>query len=200
MSRVVKILVGATFFSQVAMAQTPANVGAEAPAGDTPSADVTIPQRSDLTPQDMLTQSQGYRVNMQQTTQRVEGMAEESRKQKDVIRLNCLTDKVVQANANLNIADKSIQGLQDAVGRNDQGAATHEYTRITIVNQKVQILGAEAEGCVGEELQFVGATKVDVEVAPEVRKDDATQPADFNAGFERPPATIERPPAASPFI
>ena len=188
MSRVLKILVGATFFSQMALAQSPNEVGEPAP-----TVDVTIPQRADLSPQDMLMQSQSYRTNMTQTTQRLNQMVDEARRQKDVIRLNCLTDKVVQANANMNILDKAIQNLQDAVGRNDQGAATHEYTRVTIVNQKVQILGAEAEGCVGEELQFVGATKVDVEVSPDVRDDDVTQPPSQDSGFERPPA-------ASPFI
>lgn len=190
MSRVLKILVGVTFFSQLAMAQTP-DVG-EVPGG-APSADVTVPQRADLSPQDMLTQSQTYRTNMTQTTQRLNQMVDEARRQKDVIRLNCLTDKVVQANANMNILDKSLQALQDSVGRNDQGAATHEFTRITIVNQKVQILGAEAEGCVGEELQFVGATRVDVDIDPDVRTDDVTQPAPTDPGFDRPPA-------ASPFI
>ena len=194
MFRVIKILVGATFFSQLALAQTPAE-GVDTP----PSVDVTIPQRVDLSPQDMLAQAEAYRTNMTQTTQRLNQMVDEARRQKDVIRLNCLTDKVVQANANMNILEKAIQSLQDAIGRNDQGAATHEYTRVTIVNQKVQILGAEAEGCVGEELQFVGATKVDVEVSPDVRDDDSTQPTAFDPGFERPPV-VERPPASSPFI
>lgn len=191
MSRVLKILVGATFFSQIAMAQTPAE-----PQGQetgTPAVDVTVPQRADISPQEMLTQAQMYRTNMMQTSQRLNQMVDDARKQKDVIRLNCLTDKVVQSNANMNILEKALQSLQDAAARNDQGAATHEYTRITIVNQKVQILGAEAEGCVGEELQFVGATKVDVEVSPDVRKDDGTQPGTLDPVYERPPA-------ASPFI
>lgn len=196
MSRVLKILVGATFFSQMAMAQTPAQPagGANDPAATPPpSVDVTVPQRADLSPQDMLTQAQTYRVNMLQTTQRLNQMVEESRRQKDVIRLNCLTDKVVESNANMNILEKALLSLQDAAARNNQADATHEFTRVTIVNQKVQILGAEAEGCVGEELQFVGATKVDVEVSPDVRDDDTTQPTQVDPGFERPPA-------ASPFI
>lgn len=193
MVKVIKLVLGATLISQVAMAQTPS--GGAAPAADTttPSADVTANKPAGITPQEMLTQSQSYRGNMMQTTQRLNQMVEEARKQKDVIRLTCLTDKVVQANANMNILDKAIQNLQDAVGRNDEGASTHEFTRITIVNQKVQILGAEAEGCVGEELQFVGATKVDVEIGPDVRKDDPTQPSG-------PANVFERPPVASPFM
>lgn len=193
MSKVIKLVLGATLISQVAMAQTPSGGAPALPPAPPPSADVTANKPAGITPQDMLTQSQSYRGNMMQTTQRLNQMVEEARKQKDVIRLTCLTDKVVQANANMNILDKALQSLQDAVGRNDEGASTHEFTRITIVNQKVQILGAEAEGCVGEELQFVGATKVDVELGPDVRRDDPTQPGTYDPGFERPPA-------ASPFI
>lgn len=191
MSRVLKIVLGATFISQVAMAQAPS--GGAASDSATPSANVTVAQPAGLSGQDMLTQSQTYKTNTTQTAQRLSQMVEEARRQKDVIRLTCLTDKVVQANANMNILDKALMSLQDAVGRNDEGASTHEFTRITIVNQKVQILGAEAEGCVGEELQFVGATKVDVEISPNVRPDDTTQPSG-------PSNVFERPPAASPFI
>ena len=36
---------------------------------------------------------------------------------------------------------------------------THEFTRLTIINQKVLVLGAEAENCIGEDLSFVGATQ-----------------------------------------
>jgi hypothetical protein len=190
MSRVIKIVLGATLISQVAMAQAPSG---GSPPATSPSTNVTVAQPAGLSPQDMLTQSQTYKTNTMQTTQRLSQMVEEARKQKDVIRLTCLTDKVVQANANMNILDKALISLQDAVGRNDEGSSTHEFTRITIVNQKVQILGAEAEGCVGEELQFVGATKVDVEVSKDVRNDDTSQPATSGTGFERPPV-------ASPFM
>ena len=60
--------------------------------------------------------------------------------------------------------------------RADEGERTHEFTRLTIVNQKVLVLGAEAENCIGEDLSFVGATKVDVEIDPNIPMYDPTQP------------------------
>jgi len=81
--------------------------------------------------------------------------------------------------------------LQEAVTRADEGERTHEFTRLTIVNQKVLVLGAEAENCIGEDLSFVGATKVDVEIDPNIPIYDPTQPP-------APGIDIERPGEASP--
>ena len=55
--------------------------------------------------------------------------------------------------------------------------------------QKAQVLGAEGQACVGEDLSYVGATKVEVE-HPGV-EGDPTGPwtvLDPTPGFERPPS------------
>jgi hypothetical protein len=97
-------------------------------------------------------------------------------------------DKMVQVKVNMNIADQALQKLQEAAARSDDGSSLHEYTRITIVNQKVQVLQNEGQTCVGAELNYIGATRVEVE-APDLPA-GVTDPS-----LEPPP--IERPPAAS---
>jgi hypothetical protein len=72
----------------------------------------------------------------------------------------------------------------------DEGAALHEYTRLTIVNQKVEVLQNEGQTCVGAELNYIGATRVEVE-APALPL-GVTEPS-----LEPPP--LERPPAASTY-
>jgi hypothetical protein len=124
---------------------------------------------------------------------RIQGLQEQAKKEKDIIRLNCLTDKLVQAKVNLNIADTAIVNMEDAIHRKDDGASLYEFTRVTIVHQKAQVLDNEAQQCVGEDLSFVGATRVDVEVDPGVRTDDPTSPG----GSTTP---IDRPPVASPYM
>ena len=123
----------------------------------------------------MVTQVTDYKKRMEEVAKRIQVLIEEARKQKDIIRINCLTDKLVQVKANQNIADRSAQAMQDSSARNDRDAAFHEYTRITIVNQNVQVLGGEAEACVGEDLSYVGATRVDVDTEG-VPPGDPTQP------------------------
>lgn len=158
--------------------------------------DVSVKQRPNLTPQEMLTQGQDYFRSMNEIIKRMGGLQETAKRQKDIIKLNCVTDKLVQAKVNLNIAEQSMTSLQENIARADEGGRTHEFTRLTIVNQKVLVLGAEAENCIGEDLSFVGATRVDVEVDPSIPVTDPTQPGGPVVSIERPPV---RPDEASPF-
>ena len=144
-----------------------------------------------LTAQEMVAQSREYFTNMTGVLRRVQSIQDLSKKDKDIIRLNCVTDKVVQVRVNINIAEQSMASLQEAVTRADEGGRTHEFTRLTIINQKVLVLGAEAENCIGEDLSFVGATRVDVEVDPNIPQYDPTQPGS-------PFINVERPGEASP--
>jgi hypothetical protein len=138
----------------------------------------------------MIRQGREYRANMDKVIIELQGMVEQARKQKDIIRLNCVMDKQAQVKVSMNIGDEAIQKLQEAASRNDDGAALHEYTRMTIVNQKVQVLQNEGQTCVGAELNYIGATRVEVE-APDL-PEGVTDPS-----LDPPP--LERPPAASAY-
>ena len=146
--------------------------------------------------EEMVNQSREYAKNMGEVLKRIQVLQDQAKREKDIIRLNCVTDKVVQVRVNISIAEQSMASLQEAVTRADEGERTHEFTRLTIVNQKVLVLGAEAENCIGEDLSFVGATRVDVEVDPSIPVTDPTQPGGPVVSVERPP---ERPDEASPF-
>lgn len=140
----------------------------------------------------MTSQARQYQQSMTQVLQRVQVLQETARKQKDIIKLNCVSDKLVQAKVNASIADQAMTALQENIAKADEGGRTHEFTRLTIINQKVLVLGAEAENCIGEDLTFVGATRIDVEVDPNIPNSDPTQPG-------IPVAAVERPPAASTY-
>jgi len=189
-----KVLLTTTFVASTVFAQAPAPAPIAPPSagGATPgAADVSVKQRPTLTSEEMLNQSREYNKNMNDVLKRIQVLQDQAKREKDIIRLNCVTDKVVQVRVNISIAEQSIAALQEAVTRADEGERTHEFTRLTIVNQKVQVLGAEAENCIGEDLSFVGATKVDVEIDPNIPQYDPTQPP-------APGIDIERPGEASP--
>jgi len=192
MSRRVGLIWLSLLIGPVALAQ-PGSPGGQKPApGTLPPAmvDISVPQRPTLSGQDMIKQGRLYRADMDKIIVEQQAMVEQARKQKDVIRLNCVMDKLVQVKVNMNIGDQALQKLQEAVARRDEGASLHEYTRITIVNQKVQVLQNEGQTCVGAELNYIGATRVEVE-APEL-PEGVTDPS-----LEPPP--LERPPYASPY-
>ena len=180
------------FIGGSVFAQGPASPATPPPAG-TPgeSVDLSVKQRPVLTPAEMTNQAKDYFKGMGDVLKRIQTLQDQAKREKDIIRLNCVTDKLVQARVNVNIAEQSMATMQESIARNDQGEQTHEFTRLTIVNQKVTVLGAEAENCIGEDLSFVGATRVDVEVDPNIPQYDPTQPGS-------PFVDITRPPVASP--
>jgi hypothetical protein len=189
---ILSLLSAGTVFAQPAPATpTPtAPVAAPAPAGDV---DISMKQRSTLSSQEMLGQGKDYFKSMNDTLGHIQTLQETARRQKDIIKLNCVTDKLVQAKVNINIAEQAMTTMQETIAKNDEGGRTHEFTRLTIVNQKVMILGTEAENCIGEDLSFVGATRVDVEVDPNIPTTDPTVPP-------TPSVDLVRPPPASNYL
>lgn len=182
---------GALLISSTALAQPTSPVGG-GPAAGSAEVDISVGQKPTLTVDEMISQSRQYQQSMGQVLQRVQALQETARKQKDIIKLNCVSDKLVQAKVNVSIADQATTALQENIAKADEGGRTHEFTRLTIINQKVLVLGAEAENCIGEDLTFVGATRIDVDIDPNIPKDDPTQPG-------LPTIVAERPPAASAF-
>jgi hypothetical protein len=177
----------------VALAQP---VGGEAPGPAPAPSPVapSIPQKSTIGGAEMLSQGRDYRQQIQTITVQIQAQANQAKTDKDVIRLNCLLDKLTQVKVNGNMMDQALQTLQECVSRQDESAELHEYTRVTIINQKVQVLRTEADACVGSETSYVGPTKVVVEVPPGLQGT-----VDQPAPPEPPISVVDRPPAASPF-
>lgn len=198
MSRVLKISLGMVLLGQAVMAQP---VTVPPPVTTTPTqspadVDISVRQRSKLSPSDMLAKGRDYRTKMEQVVKQVQALVEQARKQKDIIRLNCLSDKLAQLKANLSVADNALQTLQEAIVRRDEGASVHEYTRITIVNQKAQVISSESQACVGEDLSYVGTTRVDVETSGIPDEDPTNPPAP--EPLDSPYRPLDRPPQATP--
>jgi hypothetical protein len=209
LAKLLKIVIGLSLASGTVFAQpAPVLVAPPVPSvpGDASGAaapapadvDLSVAQKPNLTPEEMVAQARQYQQGMGLALQRIQTLQETARRQKDIIKLNCVADKLVQTKANVSIADQALNALQDNVARADEGGRTHEFTRLTIINQKVQVLSAEAENCIGEDLSFVGATRIDVDVDPNIPRDDPTQPATPVTAIDRPPP--DKAPASSPII
>ncbi len=149
--------------------------------------DLSVKQRPTLTAPEMLSAAKEYFASMDGTMKRIQQLQEQSKRQKDIIRLNCVNDKLMQSKVDVTIAQQSMGALQESIARADEGGRAHEFTRLTIVNQKVLVLGTEAENCIGEDLSFVGATRIDVEVDPNLPRIDETLPPTPINNPDRPP-------------
>jgi len=87
---------------------------------------------------------------------------EEARNEKDIVKLNCVNEKLAQIKQILNVAEGAEIALQEAVAKGDAGADA-EYSKIAIARGKADQLRAEAEECIGQ-LAFVVDEKTSVEV------------------------------------
>ena len=183
--------------AQVAQAQPAggeAPVPGPAPAPAPAPLDPSTVQKSTISGDEMLNTGREYRRQIEAITMQIRVQADQARGDKDVIRLNCLIDKQNQLRVNSAMMDQALQTLQECVSRRDEGAQLHEYTRVTIINQKAQVLRTEADACVGAETNYVGPTKVVVE-----------SPAGLTASIDQPapaapPITVvDRPIVASPY-
>ena len=146
-----------------------------------------------LTPQETMAQSKDYYKKMQDVLKRVLQLQAKAKKDKDIVKLNCVNDKLTQVKGHMVVTDQSMSSLAANTAKGDDGARQHEFTRLTILYQKVVTLGTEAEQCIGEDVSYVGATRVDVEIDPSIPPGDPTQP-------DLPVPGVTRPPEASPFV
>lgn len=75
-----------------------------------------------------------------------------ARKQKDVIKLNCVNDKLVQVKPQMNIADRGESDLETASDANRMGL----FDAVQQAADAVRRLREEADQCIGEPIQTGG--------------------------------------------
>ena len=115
---------------------------------------------------------------------------EEARNSKDVVKLNCVNEKLTQIKGLLKVSEQADIAMQEAVARRDE-SAEGEFQKIGIARAKVDQLRSEVEECIGQ-LAFAvdEKTTVEVEQPKDLPITDMTQ--------REPPAPIvSRPPPAS---
>lgn len=158
-------------------------------------AEVGVVRRADLTPEEQLAEAQRIQNRGTQISRRVQAMLDEARRERDIIRVTCLNDKLTQVNANLRTLEERVGNLQSAVQAQDPNRRNHEFTVITVLGQKFNVLEQEANQCLGQDIFETGATRVTTTIAPESPTEDPTvvpEPA--------PPVVPFIPPPASPSI
>jgi len=167
------------------------------PAIEEPVADVATPT-AEMSPDEMVKESDRLKKAMQDHLKRVVALQQMARKQKDVIKLNCVNDKLLQIKQLTNIADNSLTNMHEAIAQEDDASRYHEFGRLVISEQQIGALVGEAEACIGEELVFLGPTQVTVE-EPEEPMDPDDPPSDGLDGGGLDGGDIEEPSFSSPF-
>ena len=167
----------------VSRAQGPAK-----PAGPTS----TLERAADVPDAEKLSRSSAAVSRMRSVLSEVLNRLEEARATKDVVKLNCVNEKLTQVKGLLRISEQSDVALQEAISKKDSTAAEHEYSKVSIARSKVEQLRSEAEQCIGQ-LAFRTDENltVEVEVPSGLPTEDPTNPPP-----PLPPSS--RAPPASP--
>lgn len=198
MIRRVPLLIG--LFAGVALAQAPAP-GAPAATTPAPAAEDAFAPKSqsaldkaaDVPDGEKVRRSSEALTRMRDVLKDVLGKLEEARNTKDVVKLNCVNEKLTQIKGLLRISEQADVTMQESIAKGEKQSGEHEFTKVMIARQKVEQLRGEAEECIGQ-LAFRTDENVIVEVEePEGLPEDPTQPPP-------PPPVVSRPPPASPTL
>jgi hypothetical protein len=161
-------------------ADAPAPTPAPKPAPeDVPLPDVTVSgeTHAKLSPREMTDESTRLIGEMDGMHLRVLELQKSARKAKDVIKLNCVNEKLLAVKQLMNIADAAKTDLTEAISGDDRDAQVAKYGQVVLAHERATAERDEAEGCIGEELVFVGPTKVEVD-GPTIPDDPTDDPED----------------------
>jgi hypothetical protein len=169
-------------------------------------------QVRELSPQEMIADAERLAGEIQLVRGEVVTLQSEAREEKDMIRLDCIDDKLAQIDQLLLIVDAGRADLGAAVASGDLEGRVHHHGLVAEAREKATAVRQEADGCIGEEMRFPGNADIDV---TDPGLDDPTKHAPFELA-DKPmldkiidePAepiweediVIERPGYATPFI
>jgi len=118
-----------------------------------------------------------YVTKIQASSSRVRHLLDEARRQKDVVKTTCLSDKLAQIEVASRSAKERQGALKAAIARGDTDVRNHEFAVMNVLRQRAEQLDAEANQCIGEELGFPGETKTSFSIDPNIAPVDPNPPA-----------------------
>ena len=122
------------------------------------------------------------RTLLTQTTELLEKVREGDG---DILRINCINEKLAAMKGFVKVSEQSYTNLRDAAGRDDDTAQLHHFSLIAVSSEKVRDLGEEAQTCVGEVQVFADESVVDRREDPGLADVDPIEtPENSFSGFE----------------
>lgn len=192
MAKAVRYLMGLMLLLPLSAGAQDATVSQDREDAKTSAAPGTVDpaDAAAMSPKELTERVESMLVEMRGGLRRVTDLYAEAQAAKDIVQLNCVNEKLTQVKGLVRVAEESSTKLYDAIASNLQDAVVHEYTKVAVAHQKVLVLRAESEQCVGEFSVYTGDTEVTVEIDSEIPERDATTP-------DSPPPGPEVPPVAS---
>ena len=101
-----------------------------------PSGVLAQRESADLSPDERLDRAKGFVGAIERAAQSIQRDLQSARKERDVVRVLCLNDKLNQVDVALRSAQDRVSALGAAVDRKDADRARHEYTVLEVLNDR----------------------------------------------------------------
>jgi hypothetical protein len=149
------------------------------------------------TPTEQLTAANAIATRANKLAERLSKMLDESRREKDIMRANCINRKLTEVNANTRNVEQRMRALRDAAAAGDDARRSHEYTVLTVLSQKLDQLDQEATQCLGQSVYEPGASQV----ITTIQEGSPTfDPSVIDPSTAAPPTVTVPPPLVPPDV
>lgn len=184
------LVVGAGLTTGIAAAQQ--NTGATATAGA--NAQIQSDRSANLSPDEQKAEARTIVQSVSNLRGRISSMLDKARQEKDIIKINCLNDKLTQTDVTLRESQDHKDLLDTAIAINNENQRTHEFALLVIFRQRANNLEQLARQCVGDDpAVFSRATTVELRPNDRVSNNEQTE-------FREQPVIPDRPLLNSPVM
>ena len=118
---------------------------------------------ADLPVADMPSRSKKAVQSMKEMVAKMAALLEEGRKEKDIVKINAVNEKLTAGKTLLRIGEQSEMAMTASLAKKDLDSVRHEYTKISIAYKKMAILRDEADAVAGNTTWYPGETTLEVE-------------------------------------
>lgn len=174
----------AVFTAVTVHAQTPPAAPAPAPSA---------PAKAKLSIPAMVEGVAALETEIADDAQKMNQLRDVARKDKDVVKLTCVNDRLVELKAQQNLYDKEKLTFTDSTTTGNADAAGTSYVVLKSTAEEIKTLRGATEACIGVPELYKQESDVDV-THPDF-PDDPTTTDPFDPVFE----DVEPPGYASPF-
>lgn len=186
MKSLTKSLSALALFAAVTVhAQTPPKADDKKDAAPAVSTKLSIPQMSE--------QAGTFGEQIAEDARKMRNLQEVARKEKDVVKLTCVNDRLVELKAQQNIYDQESQQFQASTSAGNAETARASFDKLGETTEAVKLLRGAAETCIGVPELY---KQEEASVSHPDFPDDPTTEDPFDPVFEQ----VEPPGYASPFF
>ncbi len=153
--------------------------------------EIGVQSRAAVTPEEQTAQAEQINRRAGQLAERLSKMLDEARKDKDILRANCVNRKLTEANANTRNVEQRVRALRDSVAAGDDARRGHEYTVLTVLGQKLEQIDQEATQCLGQSVYEPGASQI---VTTVQAGSPTLDPSSVDPSTVAPPGVSTTPP------